>query len=111
MIKQFDAEKRLLKHLDTKPLGPNKWTCSKFERFNTMSTTEKGDIVEDFFKELLIDCGWDDVFSLPGRRGDYDLKGTLKNIERTIVKTSFGLCLAVYELWFFYKIVNMGSSE
>ncbi|MBC6406859.1 MAG: hypothetical protein GDA40_01490 [Rhodobacteraceae bacterium] len=86
---QGAAERKLLECLQNKKFAHHKWEGSRFNEFKKMSTTEKGDIAEDFFAEMLKDSGWRNVQLLQGRRGDYDVRGALNNTERLFeVKTA-----------------------
>ena len=49
------------------------WEGMPFEKIKLMSTTEKGDIAEDFLAQLLQIHGYVDVEVKKGRRGHYDV--------------------------------------
>jgi len=49
------------------------WMHSEFSALKLASTTDKGNIGEDFFAELLRLMGYKNVTVVEGRRGDYDI--------------------------------------
>lgn len=59
--------------LEQKATSLSKWKNKKFEKVKLISTTEKGDLVEDFFAALLRECGYTDVKVVKSRRGDFDV--------------------------------------
>ncbi len=82
MITQSEAQNKLLEMIvDKRKFVLDKWHGSAFEKFKLISTTEKGDIGEDFLKVLLKNCGYNDVNVVSGRRGHYDV--SVKHDKKT----------------------------
>jgi hypothetical protein len=50
-----------------------KWQGHKFHKLKQISTTEKGDMGEDFLALLLNKCGYKNIEVVKGRRGHYDV--------------------------------------
>ncbi len=55
------------------------WRGAAFEKEKIISTTEKGDLGEDLFAELLRELKYENVVVLEGRRGHYDVSFAHKN--------------------------------
>jgi len=66
------AEETLLKLIKNKEFQVDKWHKKPFEKFKIISTTEKGNIAEDFFINLLEKCN-KKVSRPQNRKGDYDI--------------------------------------
>ncbi len=73
MITQSEAQNKLLEITNERKFKLDNWLDRKFEKLKLISTTEKGDIGEDFFSELLKTCGYHDVDVVKNRRGEYDV--------------------------------------
>lgn len=72
-ITQKSAEKEFLKLINSSELIYQTWLKEKFGALKLASTTEKGDLAENFLAELVRSLGYSDVEVVPGRRGDYDV--------------------------------------
>lgn len=79
MITQKSAEKMLLTLTQNKTFAHQAWSKAPFGLFKLISTTEKGDIGEDFLAELLTAAGHSKVKVIKGRRGQYDVSLEYKN--------------------------------
>ena len=84
MITQDFAESELLNTTEGREFQHFTWTKNKFKIFKLMSTTEKGDIGEDFLSIMLKACGYEKVVVVKGRRGSYDV-----SVERGYKKILF----------------------
>lgn len=73
MITDKVAQNILLKMANNRQFSFDKWTDQKFVIFKLASTTEKGDIGEDFLANILKICGCNNVDVVKGRRGPYDV--------------------------------------
>lgn len=51
-----------------------KWEGHDFHNLKLMSTTEKGNMGEDFLSNILKKCGYENVEVVKGRRGQYDVE-------------------------------------
>ena len=82
---QSKAEAKLLAILTKKEkqFAIQQWLNKRFLIFKIISTTEKGDIGEDFLASLLEDLGYTDVQVIKSRRGIYDV--SLKHNGKTIL--------------------------
>lgn len=81
MINQNSAETQLLESVKDKVLSTNKWAGARFEKFKTMSSTEKGDAGEDLLEYLLQLMGYEDVEVPKGRRAHYDVRVNATKFE------------------------------
>lgn len=79
MITNKVAQDMLLNIANKHNFSFNRWTDKKFAIFKLASTTEKGDIGEDFLADILKTCGYKNVKVLEGRRGHYDVSVKHKN--------------------------------
>ena len=66
------AEETLLKLIENKKFQIDKWYRKPFEKFKIISTTEKGNIAEDFLINLLEKCN-KKVSRPQNRKGHYDV--------------------------------------
>ena len=62
------------------------WKGKIFEKIKVISTTEKGDIGEDFLAELLKSIGCKHVEIIKGRRGHYDVSFVEDGGKSAVVK-------------------------
>lgn len=73
-MNQDDANLCLLKLIKkTKLIYDRDWKNHKFQKMKIASTTEKGDIGEDFLEKILSICGYKNITGPKGRRGQYDV--------------------------------------
>ncbi len=63
--------KKVVKTIE--PVFDKKWKGHKYEMLKIISTTEKGNIGEDFLAKLLGKCGHKNIEVVDGRRGHYDV--------------------------------------
>ncbi len=69
-----EAEKILLELIESRKfIYEKEWLEHKFGKLKLASSTEKGDIGEDFLKSLLEKIGYKDIEVVKGRRGHYDV--------------------------------------
>ncbi len=76
---------------NVKSVFSKKWAGHKFEVLKFISTTEKGDIGEDFLATLLDKCGYKYIEVVTGHRGQYDVAikdKTGKNVVEFEVKVA-----------------------
>lgn len=73
MITQDVAESKLIHLTSEKDFKHEKWK-GKFATLKLASSTEKGDIGEDFLAAIIKDCGYSSVEVVKGRRGHYDVR-------------------------------------
>ncbi len=72
-ITQKSAEREFLKSINSAELIYQTWLREKFGVVKLASTTEKGDLAENFLAALVRLIGYADVEVVPSRRGDYDI--------------------------------------
>lgn len=63
--------KKVVKNIES--VFSKKWKGHQYEMLKLISTTEKGDIGEDFLAKLLRECGYKNIEVVEGRRGHYDV--------------------------------------
>lgn len=81
MITQRKAVNLLSTKTENREFKFMRWVGKRFGILKLASTTEKGDIGEDFVAELLRKCGYDDVTTVKGRRGHYDISAVIDGKE------------------------------
>jgi hypothetical protein len=75
--------------LNIQPVFYKKWQGHKFEISKLISTTEKGDMGEDFLSSVLKECGYQNVEVVKGRRGHFDVEvKQIPNIVQFEVKVA-----------------------
>ncbi len=73
MITQDIAQDKLLEIVQKNEFVFNKWIGKEFADLKLASTTEKGNIAEDFLVAILRACDYKDVDSVRGRKGQHDV--------------------------------------
>ena len=92
MIDKDSAKRDLLASLDEKTFSYEKWADKDFFRLKLASSTEKGNIAEDFFKTMLNTGGHQNVEIPEDRRGPYNVR--LRSGNKII---DFGVALATQD--------------
>ncbi len=93
MINQDGAKQKLVELMERETFSYERWVEKTFAPLKLASTTEKGNLAEDFFASALRECGYTDVSVFPGRRGPYNVR--LRSGNKTI---DFAVMLATQDV-------------